>query len=87
MTLTAPIPIQAPPRHPPITVQARIALTANGLAWRDILTQMQGRLELTIIGRLDSTPWSILDGHTAWTLAPARGEAPAVILEGIWQQR
>ena len=85
MTLTAPIPIQAPPRHPPITVQARIPDTVNGLSWRHVLTQTQGLLELAILRNLAPSPWSILDGDTVWGLAPSPGGT--MTLTGVWTQR
>lgn len=86
MTLTAPIPIVNPAPHPPITVTARIALTANGLAWRDILTRWQALLELCILRRLAPSPWSILDGNVEWRLIPEHGK-PSVLLVGVWRQR
>lgn len=86
MTLTAPIPVQNPPRHPNITVIARIPYTGNGMAWRDVLTAARGRLELALLRTLQPSPWSILDGDTAWELRGDDGK-PYVVLIGVWRQR
>lgn len=87
-TLTGPIPVQHPnpPRHPDITVLARITNTANGIAWRDLLTATQARLEIGILRALEPSPWTILDGDTAWELRGDDGK-PYVVLTGVWRQR
>lgn len=83
MTLTAPIPLVA---HPPIHIEARVQRTAATDEWGTLLAAARNGIEIGVMRRLDSTPWSTIDGDIDWNLDPEPGKS-YVTLSGTWRQR